>query len=311
MKRFLRAGLLAYAVLAACLLSFCAPPSEEVAVLSLREDRSRVITGEETLGITLFFSEADTFFTERSEIAGARITDGDNELAVTVEALEPWEETVFHEGNEFLPYEFRLGFGMEADGFSVSFRDATLEIVYDNGETLSTAIGNLDLRFDPIENPGHLDLVRMYALTESTPQGPLLSAVVIALEKRVESPVRVKGISLCLQNAAADFSSTLSVFEPVDRDSPLPALLGDPDWRTVREELPAETGDLSVSNGELWVIPVVHRGTPRSLSRFPLLITYEYRGQTFVHVVDDFLFYTPGCFPEVLSDDVCETLHRH
>lgn len=312
MKRFLRAGFLAYAVLAAGLLAFCAPPGETLTVLSLREDRSRVIAGEEPLVIPLFFSAADTFFTEPTQVSSARISDAENELAVSVDAVEGWEDPISYGGTAFLPYDFKLGFGgIEADGLAFSFRDAVLEITYANGEILATDIGNLDLRFDPVENPGHLDLVRMYALTETAPGGPVLTAVVLGLEKRVDSPVRVKGISLGFSHAAADVASVLCVAEPVDREVSLPALLGNPDWRTVRDELPAETGDLLVTNGDLWVIPVVHLGVPRALSRFPLLITYEYRGDVYVHVVDDFLFYTPGMFPGVLSDDVCETVHRH
>ena len=312
MKRFFRVGLLAYAALVVAVLSFCAPPEETVTVLSLREDRSRVIAGNETLGIPLFFSASDTFFTEPSLISAARIADAENELAVAVEAVEGREETVTHGGTAFRPYDFRLGFGeMEADGLAFSFREAILEITYANGEVLCTEIGNLDLRFDPVENPGHLDLVRMYALTETTPEGPVLTAVVLGLEKRVESPVTVTGISLGLSCAAADVASILTVFEPVDRDASLPALLGNPEWTTVRDELPEETGNLSVANGELWVIPVIHQSVPRVLSRFPLLITYEYLGDGYVHVVDDFLFYTPGNLPGVLLDDVCETVHRH
>jgi len=313
MKKIAAIALIAYLVVAGILLICAKDPLTEVRILSLRQDHSRLIASpEETLGIVVLVDAEGTFLTDRDAIRSARIADESGEMAVSTASVESAGIPLAYEGRTYYPYRFNLAFTeVYSTDLSVAFRDAMLEITYENEAVLEFSIGNLRLTFDDLENPNHWDLTRLFGVMGSENGEEILTGFVIGLETNVSSPLVLLGISIMSEGAGTDFESMVSLPESPDRQTPVEDLVGLESYVSIRETLPAESGSMLWPGDGLWFVPIVHLEEGRYLSRFPIVITYSYLGVEYRHVWDDFLFFSPENLPEVSLDDVCETTYRY
>jgi hypothetical protein len=310
MKKVMWIALAIYGVVAGVLLWTAKADEKEIHILSVRESRSRLITSpDETVDIPLYFSREDTFFIEPRWVRTARLTDGEEEMAVSLDIIDTQETTPYQKRSYFL-YRFRIGFrGIDADGMRLDWDSARLIVDYENEKTLSVEIGDLSLVFFHGDNPPHLDFFRLYPVMGEGDQASSLQGFVLGLKSQTASPILITGISTGMREARVDFSA---IREWTESDHPRSGneAVGDPDFEWVRSMPPSETGNRILPDSVCWFVPLVHLERSHRLNRFPILLSYRYQGQEYSFFIDDFLFFTPSPLLEVPDGDICESIYR-
>jgi hypothetical protein len=313
MKKAIWIILVLYFATAIVLVATAEAPAESVTILSVPQEYSRLISRpEETLGVLLFYDQEGTFLTEISNIRSARIFGEDGELAVSIETIEELGEKVEFQSGLYFSYRFDVGFAAIAESdLSISFREATLEIIYENGRTFSFLLGNLNLTFNDLEGVSHLGLTRLYGIINPIDGEDSLAGFVIGLEKMVTSEVSMTDVSIACGAVFADFGNMTPLAEAVDRRTPVSTLLGIPDFPTLADRRPEGSLPILLEAESLYFIPIIYVGKLTSLARFPIIISYRYNGNSYQFYLDDFLFCSSVLVPEVLIDDVVKTEYRY
>ena len=310
MKKVAWLALVLYVAVAGFLLWKARPDEAEVRILSIREERSRLITSaDETIDIPLYFNRKANFYIEPRWVRNARLTNGEEEIAVSLSIVDAQETAMFRDCLFYI-YRFRIGFSdMDLEGVGLDWESVRLEVGYENEKSLSVEIGNLSLRFFRGENPPHLDFFRLYPVMGESDHVSLLQGFVLGLDPQTASPLVITGIGTGLANARIDFSAVTEWTE-IDHPGSGTEVMGDPEYDWVRLDPPAETGRRILNDRVSWFVPLIHIDHPRRINRFPIFLHYEYQNQEFVFNVDDFLFFTSSPLSEVPDADICETIYR-
>ncbi|HRY77801.1 MAG TPA: hypothetical protein P5154_03470 [Candidatus Izemoplasmatales bacterium] len=310
MKKAAWLALVLYVAVAGVLLWKARPEAAEVRILSIREERSRLITSaDETIDIPLYFNQKANFYIEPRWVRNARLTNGEEEIAVSLTIVDAQETAVFRDCLFYI-YRFRIGFpDMDLEGVRLNWESVRLEVGYDNDKTLSVEIGSLSMLFFRGDNPPHLDFFRLYPVMGEADDTTLLQGFVLGLDPQTASPLVITGISTGLANARIDFSAVTEWTETEHPGSGT-EVIGDPEYGWVRLEPPTETGTRILNDRVSWFVPLIHMEHLRRLNRFPIFLYYEYQDQEYVFNVDDFLFFTSSPLSEVPDADICETIYR-
>jgi hypothetical protein len=307
-------GVLALYFLGAVILFFIIPEkSKAVKILSISQNYSRLITDEsETLGIVLLYDQTDSFLTDFQNIRNSRIFSEYEELTVSTKQFVNLEQSVEYKGTFYHAFRLDLGFSeISAEGLTLSMENAQLEIIYENDYVFSVPVGNVDLLFDDLENAGHIGLFRLYGMVNPILGIKSMAGFVIGLEKNVISPVMIVDISILSSVAFPDGSKLTPIDEVIAMDEDITAYLEQPDYSFVVPTCPENFNTFELLKDQLFLIPLNYLEKVSCLNRFPIVITYQYQGELYRHLIDDFLFISFDLIPEVSIDAIYETEYRY
>lgn len=278
-------------VLAVVYLIYPDPLPDQVRLLTIKTSYIRYITHEdETLSIPIYVSQKKSFLTDEALVSSALMVSGDNQIALDVLAIEKEEGTTFFDGENWYLYRFSLGFENKSQSnYFLQMPEAWLTLTYRNNDQVRLCVGDVSLRFSPLENPPHLDLYRMYATT-LVDDFEYVSGVVLGLTNLTMMDLEIIDIDLGWETVIADLDDLAYIDgEPETYQTP-EAILGHD--LTAPDALTNNT--FLVAGETLLYLPLIYTDGPMPLGRFPIIITYRYQDQNYTYIIDDFRFFSPS-----------------
>jgi hypothetical protein len=156
---------------------------------TIPSDRSLLLEADGVIPITLYFSRAETLFVRSELIRSASIRGDDAETAMVVRSIDRVEDShEYHQGT-YVPYRFGLSLGFVVqDGFAIEWRNAVLQIEYEDDAMLEIPIGTLSIRIGEVSSLSPLSLERLYGR-----KGDLcgIKHVLIGISNRTAEPIAI------------------------------------------------------------------------------------------------------------------------
>jgi len=261
---------------------------EEISIITYTGSYSRLITStEETLSIPIYLSYDESFITAKDSIDSANISGSENVLEVNIADIRNSEYSETLEGREYQMFFSDLTFpNANLTDYFLDLSNASLNLVYVDGEAISLEVGDIYLRFAEIANPGYLDLYRMYALTiddlDETTAG-----IVIGLDNVTPNEIILSGIDIGFPDWHFDLGN--ATYLDVAPDSYM-SLVDSGIIDAYSDN--AESTTFNLDGDTLIWLPLLSEEARNRTNRFPLLISFEYLGNEYIYMIDDFIFYT-------------------
>ncbi len=305
MKKVVVAAVACYLVVAAVLLWNDEPSSGSVRILTVERPSAFLLTeAAERFSFFLYLDDPEAFPADRNNILSAAIGDADETLALTLVEVARTGMSI-RDGD--VDYdEFRYAFttaGIAIDAGTIELTDALLSLEYAGGLSGSYAVGDVSFVFGDPGEPRHLDFTRLFAIYNDVDGRDGLAGLVIGLESKTGSPIRLLSVDLHLADLAVSLGEAVALDAVPAADLAVGDLLADP-ARTLLS--PPVAGSLSFEDG-LYFLPIVHAGRIHPAARFPIELSYEYDGRAYRFLIDDFAFRSAYADPSAYG----EAVHRY
>lgn len=260
-----------------------------VELLTVARPYARVITKQdETISIMVYSSTTDSFLLEPNAIDKASIRTNTTRLSVRILHIEDLNHHEDYMGQTYHQFQYEIGFNYEMSSEEVfSLEEAILSITYINGETIELEIGDLYLLFHEVAYSEHLELYRLYAMTQVLNEMEYTSGIVIGLNNLTDSPIKITSISNLVSGMQFDLFDACMIDDSINIHTPIDELLTNEfNLFAVNQQ----ESEIEVVNNHLLLVPLQYEAL-KQVGRFPLVITYQYQDQTYQYLIDDFMFY--------------------
>lgn len=258
---------------------------DEVKILSLMKDYSRVITKGEVIDIPVYINSDTSFLTSLDNITKSRIISDLDETEINISRIRKTNTVRNYEGEAFYLYYFAIDFSsVYTDKLTLKLEKAVINVLFVNDVNLELKIGDMFLTFDNLEQTSLIDFTRMYSIHNNG----AISGLYIEITNDGESPIEITSIDLLNPNIMVDMNTIEVVSEP-------PYYLGDMEvlvdgYDMVIEERKSQKSYLLTRNQTL-ILPINHLDNLNYIDRFPLIFTYIYENVSYQYLIDDYIFY--------------------
>lgn len=276
-----------YLVVGTILIITYKEKSKEVNFFSLRQNYSRLMLENETLAISLFIDQTESFITEMSLIGSGSLRNDEVEIIVDITSVELGGEEIEYQGKYYYLYIFNLNFNQVfVAGMDLVIDDCYLDISYNNDELVSLYLGDVALSFRAELSSDNLDFVHMTGIVNVINDKKYLVGICLKLDNLTEQDIIINDIYTNSDVLRFDLDNAFLSNEAVV-DNPLSIdIFGE--YNHLGE---IETGVIYLDDDYYYVIPVVYQVLYQKIYRFPLMIEYSLYNQNYLLEIDDYLFF--------------------
>ena len=278
----------------------------DIHLITIKQPYARVIRQEEVLSILVYTTESHTFLLDQACITSTRLLNETQSMAVSIDAFRSVSGSEVYEGNSYYPVWIDLRFDeVWIPGYVYSIKDALLEITYLNETVLTLEIGSLDLGFLRLENPTHIDLIRMHGVFDDTSE--VMTGVSMMLENQSSFPITITGIETLSSSFGFSMEDVTTLSQQVGTFTAIDSILDSSytligTWSSLCE--------LQMANDIHLFLPLKYGDTDVLLTRFPIIITYKTLGETYQYTMDDFMFRSALVGLEVHRESLSEYIYH-
>ncbi|HPJ24365.1 MAG TPA: hypothetical protein PK113_05575, partial [Bacillota bacterium] len=183
-------------------------PNQELRIKTLYSQYSRLITSQsETLMIPVFVSDEKTFLVDAQLIEYASLSTTNALIEVEVTNIIATDNYETYQNIDYRIYDFEMTFPMmESTDDFISLSDCRLSITYQNQDVIDLNIGDVFLRFSEVNDPGHIDLYRLYATTDMS-SFEFVSGIVLGLTNLTSLELTLTSIDLGFDEINVDMQA--------------------------------------------------------------------------------------------------------
>ena len=287
MKKIIFGIILVFILFSAVMIIIDEEKTDVIEYFTLKQNFSRIINDDESLDVSVFIDNDESFLTDRESITSARIISEMTELSVNVRHIEKVDEGLLFDEKLYSLYTFSLEFSdVSLSDIDLEFLNSELEISYQNGDTIVLYLGNVWLSFKDIEVNNHFDISHMYAITDYLDDERVITALVIRFDKYADQNIVISDIDAKNQVFGLDLGKNFKSLDRFNTASELSEVLGSYDYLDKKTQ-----GIINIEEGYYYIIPFRYYETAEKLYRFPLEISYQYQGDEFKFLIDDYLFF--------------------
>ncbi len=279
-----------FIIIAGILVMVMEAPSDNVSILTINRQYSRLLTESEVISIPVYISETKTFLVDLGSVQSISLENEYQKLEAVLTEIRDANSTERLGETEYSLYYFDIGFpNVEYTDYFLEFDDCYMNVVYKNDDAISLEIGDVSLRFSEVNTSNHLNLYRMFCLTDEYQDALYTSAIIIGIQNLTGFDIEITGLDIGSGNAEIDMALAKYVLAEEEQTTDLDILLGH-EYQLIGE---CDGSDgLSLDEDNLIVLPIKYRSEVVCLNRMPLIITYTYQNQEYQYIIDDFQYYS-------------------
>ncbi|XMB72393.1 hypothetical protein RJI07_00455 [Mycoplasmatota bacterium WC30] len=280
-----------FVIVAGLIIYFSDTVDNQISILSIHKNYSRLITSDtEQITLTIYLSSDDSFITDIESISSSFIRNDRNQIETEIKNINNLDYEEDFGELKYYAYTFVIGFknSLHSDSF-VEIDNAYLVINYANGDSIDIEVGNLYLRFSPILNEMHLDMSRLYAVMKQLETFEYISGIVIGLDNISMQDLKITSVSSGITEMQFDLDNSIMLDIAPEYNQDIDNILGY-HYEPINPDIEDET--LLLETNHLIFIPLAYIETIIEINRFPLIIEYQYLGDDYIYMIDDFQYYS-------------------
>lgn len=269
------------------LLIFDKNTKDYISMITIKQTYARLITEDEKLSFTVYVSQADSFITDSTLITNCILKSDTNEISLNLNQIRKSTYTETLDDMTYTAYIFDFDFNhLTLDDVVLDFKDAFLQLDYQNSETIQLEVGDVFLHFTEINNLTHLDVFRMYGVYQKTDE-PYLNGIVIGLRNRTLQSLDMISFDLLVEGVTLDIASAKILNQAPSYMSDVSTIMG---YDYAQVGTCEGVGRISVGDDTLVYIPLKYASDTIQINRFPIQINYQYNQEMYDYTMDDFQF---------------------
>jgi hypothetical protein len=287
MKKIVLGAILLFALFSIIMIILDEDKKDLVNYFTLKQNFSRIISEGENFDVSVFIDSDESFLTDRESITSARIVSEMTELSVDIEKIEKVDDNLLFEEKLYNLYVFSLEFSdVSLNDIDLEFLNSELEVSYVNGDEIEFYLGNIWLSFKNIEVNNHFDISHMYAITDYVTDERVITALVLKFDKYVDQTITISDINSMNKVFGLDLENSYKSLDRINTPLEVNEILGSFDYFGDKSE-----GLINIEEGYYFIIPFRYYQKAEKLFRFPLEIHYQYQGDEYSFLIDDYLFF--------------------
>lgn len=261
---------------------------DEVSILSIEQNYSRLITSEEeSLSFPVYISTDDSFLTSIESIEKTYLENEFNQLEVNLIAITNMDYVEKLDGYTYQLFLYEINFAYLSLN-SIVIDDAKLKIIYINNQEITIRLGDISLSFGDVVGSSYFDIERVYATTSYLNNLEYVSGIVIGFNNLTMLDISINEINIGSKQVFLDTGSHIQVEEEIPYNQDINLILNK-EYECIRSVAGVQEPMLLVDYNLLF-IPFQYVNEISSIRRFPIYISYTYMNQEYNYVMDDFRF---------------------
>ncbi len=286
MKKSFLIIIISYITIAALVLIFFSKDqANDISIMSVKKDYSRVITKNETIDLPMYISQESTFFTGKDNIIDARILSDVDEIKIDIINIKNQKQKITYDSETYFFYYIEIGFSnVYSENMILNMVSAYLQLTYLNEEILKLDLGNVSLMFNDLNQTSHIDFNRMYSIHDQD----AIIGIYIELVNKTNQSITIHSID-CLNNDININLNHINIAYDEPNYQTEPNTLFN-NYDVIKDEFEENSPYLLTNNTHI-ILPVQHLTEYNYINRFPLIIHYEYNQEMYTFIIDDYLFF--------------------
>jgi len=300
MKKWMLVIIGFYLVTGALIIFFAKSPQSEIEILSVKKTQSRLM------------SDPDCFFNDPDNVIAASLFDENEEITVELISVSVDNAPIIYLDKSYYSCTFSFSFTeISLPESKLEFIDGICRLTYINETEFEFPIGNLCLFFSDVSQILHLDFTRLYAVMGEYEGKEYLSGIVIGLEGFTVGNISITRIDTGISSVRIDIFEAKSLNQAVSYTEDIKNILGVETYCPIDESIFDIQAAFEINGLDLVFIPVKYTERIFDLRRFYLEIEYEYLGEFYRFVIDDFVYFQKNPFCEVAADEVSSHIYKY
>ena len=265
-------------------------------ILSIKKEYSVVSSKEsKDIEIPLYFEKNNSFLTKKKTIKSSYIENGDNRFSVEVKSIDEGMK-IKYENVQYYEFIFVVSF-KSYDDFNepIFLENAMFTINYQNGDSMSYQIGNMEIYFNSKEDKTNIYLMNSEAVINTVESKDVIVGLNISLRNDNDDTIKINKIR------------TLNKFYEYDYQNYLNEKLSYKEELTKKYTSSYSYSTNSIRNDDLNLeiksretyalfIPLKYLNGIRYVESLPIFIEYSIKGVKYVKVIDSFTYMSTNYF---------------
>ncbi|MFW5864667.1 MAG: hypothetical protein ACOCUE_01245 [Candidatus Izemoplasmataceae bacterium] len=272
------------------------PNDYKIAIYSAKLSHQYIHTSElETIMFPILINQDDSLFMIKEAVIDSYIINQDTheKVPVNIVSMKQTHEQLFKETTYF-GYQIQAAIGIYSEDLAIDYHQAKLEIIYNDGVTLSIPIGAFYYHFVSLDTP-HLFVYDRINLSSDTLGVSSSMGSLFSLENKSDYPIAIESIKLLSQTITPNMS-LLSQLEVLDANKyKLEDYFSESAYL-----LPPSSNNKPVTleayEEAFFAIPFTYLDQDKLLHQYPLVITYTLEEERYTAIFDDFTFIKTNIF---------------
>jgi len=284
-------------------------------VLFIREEQELIIISKdymysiyhsdnyETIEIELLTNNKENYHFEKDYIIASTIYNQNQELSVTITNITTQNEPISFLNQEFNQVMIELELPFVSNDYLVEIEDAYLEIIYDNNESITISIGEINYLF--LDNYGRdISVNNLSATHEEYLLVNTIGGVNIELGNLSDHNINITNIDI-LSNSIHINNNYIKEQVACEYTSTVHDCL-DTEFNVFNAPLLEEEVNilLSKNNSINLYLPLTYSDKYHYIYEFALIIDYEINGIQSQTIIDDFPYMSTSIFNTLSEDDI-------
>jgi len=263
---------------------------DKVEILSLKQEYNLIFeNSEDTINIPLYFKRDNSYLSRNSQIESVSLSNSSTTLKGKLRSVTTGS-TATYKDNTYYEFIFSVSFPLYDDFSEPLFlSDCNFNIKYQNGNTLSFDIGNVNVLFNTnINNRSDIKIVSLSAVTNEVNNILTIVGINISLNNISNKEVILNSIKINNKYYELDYMNY-----KLDKIDSKKVLVEDEQYSYYMNSINNGVMNLNISRGskiEIF-IPLKYLSNIYSVNNIPLYIEYEIDGEHQEYIQDDFTFF--------------------
>ena len=301
MKRIFLIVIGLYLVIGTILIFTVKDKPNVINFFTLKQNYSRLLSEDESLVVSLFIDENDSFITDETNVVGASLKNEENVLAVRIMSFEEVDEMIEYNGKNYYLFNVTIDLNeVNVSDFDLKIRDCYLVLDYLNSESFEIYLGDVFISFGEVFASNYLDYFNMYGIINKIEGENYLLAIMIKFENLSNLPITITDISSVNDKISFDLLNHYLSPEKIDGSVNIANFLGEYDHLEEKEQ-----GMFALEDEYYYLIPLVYESLEK-IYRLPITIEYIYNDETYTLELDDYLFFDESINLNEHPDDIRE-----
>ncbi len=310
MKKIFFLIIIIYFCLGTTLLILSREKPNQVEILTLKQNYSRLLSDVETIDIPIFISSNQTFFTSVDTIANAYLITEEYEMQVDINDIRDTLTMIRYNNHNYYLYYLETSFeSIDMIDTEISLTNAILEITYINEVVFDFEVGNFNLIFKEIVPNNHLDIMHLFGIMNEHDNLELsIKAICLKMDNLTNQDVFIQSIDLNTEIFDVILSESTYLDEAPLPDTDILEIF--PSYESYGQNH-SQVHNLKVIRDKYLVIPIKYHGQVKSINRFPIIINYYFNNQEYQYILDDFLFFDQNLNLELVHERIQKYEYRY
>lgn len=256
----------------------------------------------ETIDIELLTNYPNSYHFDSEFIASTKATNTEEELSLSLKDVRKSSHSIYYQDMEFYLVTFSLTVPFTSNDLEIEMENVTLEILYDNNETIEFKIGELNYLFNDSNNSS-MTLSNLSATHEDVNGYNTIGGVNIELSNTSMSNIVIKDIKL-LSNSVHLNKSAMITGKTCDYISSVRDCLGVDNYDFNQEYNDEILNTLLGKNNSVELyIPLIYENKTDFIYEFAIVIEFQINSEIETLIIDNFPYMKTSVFTTFDEDE--------